>query len=263
MPITLIKSFVKSLFNRLGYEVTIRKKTMCPKKHKVNKPIKIEFIGPPGVGKTTIYEELIRRRKKKDVWLPVSFLSKQIKSIKLKESEVPEYHMALLEMKLNNVQGKKYSVFTKLSFLSYFFDVIKKDLILSKDFNDLTTVSDEGIVHNFSKEILELSKQNSRLALCVLKNTAIIYCYASAKTITNNVLKRHRETGRLLAQHRDKEKKDLMAVNKTAIENKEKTLQFLQTNNIPHVTLNTEEPVSINAQKVSTFINKLHSSHSQ
>ncbi len=53
MPITLVKSFVKSIFNRLGYEVVIKSLTKLPQKHKIKEPLKVEFIGPPGVGKTT------------------------------------------------------------------------------------------------------------------------------------------------------------------------------------------------------------------
>ncbi len=256
-----IKVIIKTWIRHLGYEITIRPVTRIKSKHTCHKPIKVEFLGPSGVGKSTLYREVKKTRRTKDLWVPFSSFPIQTDGLELKSENFPEPHQALLEKKLNAIaQQRDYPIITKLRLVFFFVKNIKKDILLSNVNKENIVLWDDGPIHNFSSQIVGLADENPKHFKDLIKNTAFVFCSCSASGLVQNVYSRENEFGKTRPQHRNKSYDTLLRAAEKNLENKRAFFDLLKKHQASYIEINTEESLQDNAQKVRLFVNGLKGS---
>ncbi len=191
-----MKTFLRNIINLAGYDIKKLPSKNIESRYKTGKPLKIEFVGPSGIGKTTLYKELIKLRTKRDKWLSADEFIQH--HTKLKNNHyISEPFAELLELKTKRVLlGKKdHSIFRKMGLLSYFYKILKKDLIFKRYNKDFKIIMDEGVVHNFTNEFIDLSKDKPEYFRMLIQDVAIVFFNSSEEFITYNSLKRAKEKG--------------------------------------------------------------------
>jgi len=162
----------------------------------------VEFIGPPGVGKSTIYNELTGAAGdlmklsvlKRELNLPPQRLG----------NEHDELYGTLAGQMLHAIAMKDYAPMDKMRVLGYFHRVIEDDKLAVLHNPGRIVVSDEGLFHNFRSSIEhEMSKGPMSRDFCSMR--AIVSIRSHPRTIAERILKRRLETGDMLPQHKGKD----------------------------------------------------------
>lgn len=219
-------------------------------------PLFVEFIGVPGVGKSTLCSALLERNREwmigaQDVLLDVSLTGKYTAEMN------DEFYQGIAQHKLSVISKSDYQACDKLELLGYFGQIIQLDRKMSLYRGKKIVVADEGLFHNFSSSV-EFVYENSRAVPNNLGRRVLIHCYSSPERISCQILKREKETGRLLPQHKNKTIRELEEHQKEALLMKEKFTQFVQkVLGTPVLSLNTSDPQEENLNKINNFIEEL------
>lgn len=206
----------------------------------------IEFLGAPGVGKTTLYKELIRKRQKPYKFLtpkevkfeivrkyltnnkkiPYSFLKKII----LHNKVFYKFHFYLIEKILNNPELKpellinkreeniikelieintesNFSVEIKLLRFSWLLDILKEIKLFEKFNSNYNVIFDEGI----SQKISSISYYNKERIkdlsfINLINKSIIIYLELDKNIIFKRLINRRKEKNTFLHKKLDDKK---------------------------------------------------------
>ena len=157
----------------------------------------IEFIGPAGIGKSTIYAEV----KKKAVgnW----FYRENLSDILGKDGggDGAELYLQLLHSKIDHLDRYNHlPSYERIRLISFFSNILLRDLAMSNnDPSSRKFLLDEGLCHNFSEELIDLS--DSDLKMLMAKRAFVFVQARDSKTIVDRIRKRESETGRKVAYH--------------------------------------------------------------
>lgn len=241
-----IKKTIKHLVYRLGYETRrpqagIRHKKAPP----TVEPMIIEFIGSPGVGKTTIYEKLISLSKS---WPQKTLLIPVAPKI---DNYFTEVYNDLLKLKLNNISSQNVFIRSKYWKLKYFYSMMQTDvLIVNLQNNGYHVLADEGLFHNFSEEIINLYNEHPSKFHALAKNRAFIYCYCDPTTIGSRAYSRRKTT----AGHYRLSERQIVDYSKKTISVKKELAKIINAHKYNCIKIDTSDRVADNADTINDFI---------
>lgn len=236
---------LKRILRRILHNKNIAKKLFS---YSLDSKFILEFIGPSGVGKSTLFKEYFSN-------VDFNFYTQndiyKVKS-KLDEQKILSiiYHELLLN-KHNNLLKKDYNAYTISELLNYFSKIVSEDILIQNSYKDCGFILEEGITHNFTTELLQLS--NEHLSL-LLKNRIIIYLKPeNPNLIVQRIKKRANECGHIVIHHKNKTDEELLNIAKQSIENFDKFIDRLKGLHIPYIQIIAEENDGSN--KLKNFFN--------
>lgn len=223
------------------------------------KPIYVEFVGVPGVGKSTLYENVFKQVKSK--WRNIHELQKIfIRHANSKSTESLSLYQELAQQKIQNVASRNYTGIDKMNIIKYFHSVLIDDSLVYLFNNDYNIMSDEGLIHNFGEAILALSKSKEEEFKSLMERRAVIYCYASPEIVAKRILEREKKTGELLPQHKVDSYDNLVLLQQESLYFKHQIIDSLSNYNIPILSIDTSNSMSQNVDQVVQFLNQLTNS---
>lgn len=236
---------VAGLYNKLVSFNTSTKKDRHKSKA-MNKDI--EFIGPSGVGKSTLFSEV----KKYTVgnW----FYKEDISNILLGhgDGEVDDhYHWRLLFAKSRYLEDYKANGYEKIKLMKYFSEVILGDLVTFEGVSEKRLFLDEGLCHNFSKELMEFS--DSDLAALMAKRALIFVQARDTLTIVKQIRKREIELGHKIAYHVGLNDNELINMAEASALSLEILVKRVKPFGVPVCIIFTEDDIHLNVKRVLEF----------
>ncbi len=186
-----MKNLIKYFLNKLGYKIVrinpIKKIKIHTLTHQ--KPLFIEFIGVSGVGKSTLYKAMIKQRASDDNWLGVKEYINYINgNIWPLDKDIHPVYKKILNKKYEQVT-RKYNIKDTIGFMAFFLKNIKEEIIARHSNQKYTLVIEEGLFHNFGSAIMELHQKNEIDLNSLIKNRALVFCYATPEIISKELLR--------------------------------------------------------------------------
>ena len=224
---------------------------------KINgKPIYVEFVGVPGVGKTTLYQNVFKQVKKK--WRDIHEFQKIYDNhIDDKNVESQPCYQKLADHKMQSIESRNYSGIDQMKIVKYFHSVLIADSLVFLFNSDYNVMSEEGLIHNFGESLIALYNDNKEEFDNLMKHRAIIYCYAPAEIVAKRILEREKKTGRLLPQHKVNSFAELVNLQNESLKLKQQLINFLSKHDIPILSIDTSNPMSENVDHVKHFLSEL------
>lgn len=238
----------------MGFEV-YRTKVSNPEFRKLSQPISIEFIGVSGVGKSTAFQNFMKQQK---IYPSLNEFKKLIHRPNTQTIlDNKEIYQLLAKKRWENIGNQNISETDKFRIAHWNYLTLLDDALVQKYNQNYGVISDEGILHNFSDEILDLAKENSDLISGFLENRAVVYCYSSAEMILNQIRKRENESGRVVAHHKNLTDEELIELIKNELEQKEQLIDLLKQQEVKVLSIDTSIDLDENIQLITQFIEKL------
>lgn len=215
----------------------------------------IEFIGPSGVGKTTFLDNF-----KKTIgtnWLSIDDIRK-ITCLKKNNSHSEVIKKILIEKK-KNIEKLNRTEYQKKFIYDYFEEIIRLDFYVSCSKENIQLINDDGIFHNFSNEILCISKKNKSAIENLLLKRKIIYFKSSPENILNNLKKRHyRNPGASndWYGYANKNSKSIQVMIEKFFDESEKIYRIVKSMGATVMTINLDEDQMDNLEKAKEFIER-------
>lgn len=215
----------------------------------------VEFMGISGVGKTTLCNYYLDSREK-DFDDKIITPSEVQSFCNISSIEISGIYDKLLSMWFEDL-ATKFSYFPgnkKFVMIRYFRSILAEDAKLACCFNNKIIVLDGGLFHNFSLKLMKLIDDKEIREL--LKNKAIIYCWASPDFIFNNV-KHRAQTGEVNLFHQRLNDEELYNFISKSLENRRRAVIEFEKFGIPVLKVNTEQDQDYNSGKIDDFIVQL------
>lgn len=195
-----VKKMVGRALNKIRKIVNLRLKEGAADRNESfskNANRHIEFIGPAGVGKTTICDE-VKKYMVGDWNYKENLLDIMIKYNEGKLDE--NLYLRLLCNKVKHLENYDLSSYQKIRLIEFFSDVLLKDLAIhSSDLSSKRFFLDEGLCHNFSEELIDLTDSDLKI---LMTGRAFVFLQArNSAAVVNQIRKRERETGQIAAYH--------------------------------------------------------------
>lgn len=240
---------------------TIGLNLMRTKPRKVDKvkgkPIYVEFVGIPGVGKSTLYDNVFKQVKSK--WRNIHEFQKIfIQHIDGKAAESVSCYQDLAIHKMQSVASSNFSGIDQMKILRFFHSVIIDDSLVRLFNNDYNVISDEGLIHNFGDGLLALCENNKEEFRNLMKNRAVVYCNAPAEIVANRILERKKKTGKLLPQHKVDSFEELLLKQEKNLDNYRKIIDLSVKHSLPILSIDTTQAMTKNVDQVVHFLNRLN-----
>lgn len=251
----LIK-IIKKIINTFG--ITIQR-THTGENFKFDssaKPLYIEFLGLSGVGKTTLYNEVKAERKDSVKWIErYDFLSFQPK-VNI-DGSINYMYLKMLESKSENVCISELPVIDKIKLMSFFYQNIQEEVAALLYNKNATLINEDGLFHNFGKEINDIYNDDPKVFYELCKNRAIVFCTNTAENIAEQIRKRNADINAIRPHHKVASFQELVEIQKPLLKETEFFVKFLQEYNVPVLYINTSDDISENARKVNLYIKEL------
>lgn len=252
-----MKLQIKSFLDSFGFQISRTPGRISRQIdfHKTAQPFFIDFMGPSGVGKTTLFNEVYKQRSKSLPWItPKEFLHNQ--NFSPSDTEIPFSYQKIIELKIDEIRNRKITAYEKLALLGFVSTIIKNEIQVKKRNQNQKVVFEDGFFHVFGYEIFDLLKEDFERNKIFIENRAIVLCTADPKIIAEQILKRSPVEGRR-PQHKNLNKSELIQQQKQTIQERKDIALFLNKKGIPLLILNTAENLKENARKVNDFIKEL------
>lgn len=219
-------------------------------------PIYVEFVGVPGVGKTTLYENIFKKVKRnwRDIHELQRIFMEHTNGI---AAESQLCYQVLAQSKMQSLESCNFNGIDQMKLVKYFHSVLIADSLVHLFNNKYNIMSDEGLIHNFGEGLLALSRSNIDEFKSLSKRRAVIYCHTSAETIAKRIIEREKKTGRLLPQHKLDSFEELVSLQKKCLKQKNQLIGFLSKYDIPFLSIDTSNPMTENVEQVVKFITEL------
>lgn len=201
----------------------------------------IELIGPSGVGKSTLFKKLaielnggFNTRTDIDRHKPIGILSELIRPA----------HDVLLQTKLVNLTKRDYNAYINADLMRYFCGIISEDIAMGAIANERGFLLEEGLFHNFSKELVALEEVELK---AITKGRIIVYLRPKApQTVVERIRKRQQEGGHVVAHHIGKTNEELLTLAENSTIDFDLLIQRLEAIGVPVFQITAEAPVEIN-----------------
>ncbi|MCW5905650.1 MAG: hypothetical protein KIT64_08660 [Chitinophagaceae bacterium] len=207
----------------------------------------IEFIGPAGVGKSTLYKKILEN---------ANFNSPTIEELNsiIKKDDIynisTSIHNTLLNSKFQNLMQRGYNAYVNAELINYFSSVIKKDITIQYTPSQKGIILEEGLCHNFSKELVSLN--NADLQTITHKRVLIYIRPDDSLTVVKRIRKRQQEGEHTVTHHNGKSDDELKDISKTSITSFDNLIEAIANFQIPYFTVKAEE--TNNAHLVLQFL---------
>jgi len=234
------------LFKRLFKRRSVAKPEIELKKNNSGGKI-IEFIGPSGAGKSTLYTAT--KNSLSSYWGNLKTLNKfQNDTV---DEQLAAIHWKLFKYKLTKVDSLNTDSLAKLNLMEYFKKVLLNNLKLIQFENEVGFFLEEGLCHNFSKELLSLNKEE---LIKILGNRYLICLFPkNNKIVVQQIRKRASQGGHTVFHHKGISDLELEVLTKNTITNFKVFLKHLEKYNIPVCQLFVEDGIEANSKKIIEF----------
>lgn len=259
-----IKRLIKGSLSHFGYRLV---KESLPSDNQISVETQlgrrsVEFIGPPAVGKSTLYFETATQGK---FWYTSAEFLQELSGIDFNvfrdtQFDSEHFYQTLAQLKLEEITNNSFSPFDKLRVFQYFYTVLLEDKLFMQHGRNRVIVNQDGLIHNFSENILRLLESDSTLD-SYLNDRAIIFCFAGPEIVAERILLRYEEKGTILPQHKNKSFSTLVADQQAQDENFRKLVALLKRKNVPLLEVDTSEKKTENVSKTLGFIRALQSNN--
>lgn len=247
----------------------------------------VEFVGVPGVGKSTTYEYLRSSYVNNSKWIPYEELCKNdylrgkgikeflitslIKRIKPSALSKKSHDRNVLNKAINknpelielfwqtiskceNINGEELRFYG----VNYIRAILEKIQNIREESSDKYCIIDEGLIHNinyFTANVpsSELELQVSEILSFMDLPSAVIYFNGDVTTI----VKRTVERGSLRLRDKSLTIEELLNSRKESIKEKCIYINAVKSKNIPVLSLDTKDTVKNNSNRIISFINGL------
>lgn len=170
----------------------------------------IEFIGPPGVGKTTYYKFLLKRLKVKYSYIEARDIKALLYTYVRNNIRFSDIHDRLFKDIMKYMALDIEPLESKLKKTNFELKEIECDA-LSAQFNGLV-INDEGICHHFADllaKYLHCYKDDNSI-MHFFKNRLIIYLHAPKEIILDRIKERNRTQNHIWNHHKGLSDDDIM-----------------------------------------------------
>ncbi len=257
----------------------------------------IEFIGPSGVGKTFLFNELLKKRSKNDKWIsPDEGLWIVYKEM-LKNNQI-DYKRRCFNTLRSAVLGSQYNPIelfpndnlnaffanygnrfnflseiairglanesnieskTKIKFLSWYFkNRLMRFIILSSYSFNSTIVFDDGVIHtNFGVRSFNEYSKYVSTKNQIIYPDAIVNLKANSDIIFERVKIRKKNNNIQSIMHRNLNEKELLEFIKRSIVTKKKDIDVLRNKTKFILDIDTTDSIGKNCSLIGDFIRAL------
>lgn len=214
----------------------------------VEKSLFIELVGCPGVGKSTLidcFEEqgLIEKVFCTKLW------SARFKG----NAEIDAAYKGIIKYKAKILDNKK----EKTKYIRN--TIIPKaiDKFVEDEKNASIFLIDEGLFHHFKYEISENWAENEKVFTKLMNRRVLIHMTARPEVIADRILKRYRETGKILPYYRNKSEWEIAQFCNKAQEKRKEVISEFEKSGIPVLSVDAEESAQTIARNIDVYIKKL------
>lgn len=150
----------------------------------------VEFIGPSGVGKTYIFRHALENFSDRYITRP--------SETKIQDHLVLDYgpHWNLLVSKVKSIGNKNLNDFQRAKLLQYFSQVLVEDIKIRIQLEKHGFFLDEGLVHNFSKDLTDIDDPEFYMAMS--SRIIIMVSQCRLETVLERRRLRFKETGHIV-----------------------------------------------------------------
>lgn len=251
-------NIIKNIFRFLGFSISRVHNMPKDAANPTAKPLFIEFIGVSGVGKTTLYKE-VKRVRASAKWIErFEFLRFQPK-INI-DQHMNSKMLQMLEKKSFKIWNSEINLNDKIKLLSFVYQNISEEVSALLHNKNATLINEDGLFHNFGKEIKDLYNDDPTFFHELCENRAIVYCTNNAENIAKNIQKRNMDFKAIRPHHRLNSLEQLIEIQSPLLQETASFVKILQANSVPVLSINTDDDISENARKVNLFIMELQRS---
>jgi len=238
-----MRSRIKSLYNRIFTNTSAGVEKFAIPRGKVI----IEFIGPPGVGKTTLKNAVL-----KQVQLYIHDKA-EVKYLRNGVSDDCPYWQ-LLGKKMERIEGLVDGVQDRFKALDFFIREIKIESEIRRTLHD-SYIMDEGLCHNFNSELLTLTDESF---LRCIENRWIIYLRPeNPKAIVERLIQRAQSAKQVVFYHQGKAPDELERLTLQSCENLDRFIIRFKSFSSNLLILNAEDSFETNMNASLAYIKKL------
>ncbi len=156
----------------------------------------VEFLGPSGVGKSTLLEAL--KHHTVGEW----YYRDNIPQLKLREREDNldgALHWEMLHAKFMYMDKRSLNGFRKAKLMNYHTQVVMNDLQLRYGMSARGFLLDEGLCHNYSREVGALSDADF---ISIMSDRALVYVKPNEiSTVVKRIRQRTQNGGHTVTHH--------------------------------------------------------------
>lgn len=226
----MLTSLIKKILHKSPQRVQV------PLLYKLKPKVIVEFIGPAGVGKSTLFRETFTNAN-------FEFYTQNnigiFENNLLKSDIQNDVYNQLLLSKHENVLKLGENAFVNAKLINYFSRIIKDDIIIQNSITACGFILEEGLSHNFSKELLGLSDNLFSVALL---NRVLIYLRPdNPELVVQRIRKRQNEGGHTVVHHSGKTDRELLNIALNSIVNFDNLLVRAKQFAIPYVKISAED----------------------
>lgn len=189
----------------------------------------IEFIGPPGVGKTT-YARLLRKKLESCYHIILGDELRQLLNTRIKRGiHYSEFHDSLLIEVLKYSSLDQSNTEERINRIRFNLSQIEYDALASY-FRGLV-INDEGISHHCTKLLIELIKMNNNSIDNFLKNRIIVFINEEPHIILNRIRQRQEKDKTLWYGHKGLNDNQIIHITQNDLRIKYELCELLQNRN--------------------------------
>ncbi len=256
-------SFITSSLKRLngvlgkylGFEIVITGKgsSLKSKEKSVNHTFIIEFMGPSGVGKTTLRNYYLKQYSTSFTGgiITEKFLETHTLNLNEKDIENTEIYDILFYQKLLTLNQKRSNFVKTNRQVRLFYKTLAEDFIIRNYSHKKYAFLDQHIFKFFTENFLQLEDSETQKEL--LKNRIIVYCHAAPKTVVEYIKKRA-ASGKISFKHQGKNESQLYSTLTDHMANRKPQIQKLKEYGACIITINTENSLKENAKLLDDYL---------
>ncbi len=220
----------------------------------------IEFIGPPGIGKTTYAHGLAKSLNKRKLNNISSNKIKKLLKTKLREYiSFQDYHIELLNNFLSNMVKSNKQITNKIGKVRFGLSEIECDA-LSTLYNGIV-INDEGISHHFTDILIEKiqSNKNNKIIKNYLDKRLIVFLYESKEMVLSKIKKRILIQNKIWHGHKELSDNEIMEITERDLQVKTQLYRLImKINRSSMIALNCQNNINDNIGIVQNSIDKIN-----